>query len=42
MRRLRVGSISSDVSNISDFSMDEEIINRILDWSVEVEREMVE
>lgn len=42
MRRPRAGSISSDVSNTSDLSMDEETTNRILDWSVEVEREMAE
>ncbi|XP_062618954.1 telomerase-binding protein EST1A-like [Saccostrea cucullata] len=42
MRRPRAGSISSDVSNTSDLSMDEETTNRILDWSEEVEREMAE
>ncbi|XP_056008638.1 telomerase-binding protein EST1A-like isoform X3 [Ostrea edulis] len=42
MRRPRAGSVSSDVSNTSDLSMDEETTNRILDWSEEVEREMAE
>ena len=40
MRRPRAGSISSDVSNHSDLSIDEETTNRILDWDAEVEREM--
>ncbi|KAK3084840.1 hypothetical protein FSP39_019998 [Pinctada imbricata] len=40
MRRPRTGSISSDVSNTSDISIDEETTTRILDWDKEVEREM--
>ena len=42
MRRPRAGSISSDVSNASDLSIDEETTTKILDWDKEVEREMAQ